>query len=215
MIKYCFLVISFAYNNFSKNLGDLHNNIARFMIRISILFVIFFLFPPLGNLEQESKLVLAGALSIIATSIISFLVELLYAPYKLYSGISQENVKLQDEIDSIKTAELYIEELSELYTFGRKIYSEFDEFPQWIEKMEKWKNDVELKLKTNFSISTIHEFKKSGSNFEYTTKWDWDGIDQEEKFWAKAGYSNKLRALDDIIQRSGPMVFLGKIKNRD
>jgi len=123
---------------------------------------------------------------------------------------------LREEVSGLLQVEQAIQQLSDFYHRGRQLYSEHDDFHSWQTKMDAWKNEVEQFISEAFSVSELHEFRKEGSGFEYTTEWKWgDEVASREAWIAKARVSARLSALNDLVRHSASGFFPHKMRLRE
>lgn len=155
---------------------------------------------------------IAAAAAFMLTWLVRFFIGLATAPAELYSEQVDQNAQLRVEVSKLLDTNQAIQRLSGLYHQGRKQYDEYDQFDAWQAKMEAWQRDVEQFISDNFSVAELHEFRKSGSGFEYRTKWHWEGIEHAEAWTAKARVSARLDALDDMVRHSSSGFIAPKMR---
>jgi hypothetical protein len=73
--------------------------------------------------------------------------------------------------------------------------------------MDVWKNQTENFIIENFSVSELHEFRKTGNGFEFQTEWKWEDTTYNHAWQAKAAASSRLAARNDMVRHSSTGFF--------
>ncbi|MGH1417435.1 MAG: hypothetical protein ACRBCJ_01105 [Hyphomicrobiaceae bacterium] len=160
------------------------------------------------NYQDEIPIGVAAVLAILILFGVVFIFNLIYAPVELDAENRKIVREVQDAIEATVDAERVIQILSELHREGRLMYGVYDDPPAWESKMKAWSERVEKILKAEFSAIALHEFRKPGSNFSYTTDWEWEPYDSGQNINLKGKYANRISALDDLV-RETRSTFIG------
>jgi hypothetical protein len=142
----------------------------------------------------------AAAIAFCFTWIAKFVFALFAAPAEMYQEKVDENAKIIVEIRYILDSECAIKRLSDFYIEGKKMYSEYNTFDEWNAKMQAWTDEVEQFIIDNFSVSELHVFRTPGSGFEITTNWNWEEIEHNKSWVAKATITGRLHAIDQMVK---------------
>jgi len=152
--------------------------------------------------QNVTGALLSAALAFFITWLVKFFFGLVFAPAELFFEKKSQNDALRSEITNLLNSDAAIEQLSKFYHEGKLKYQEYDNFSDWKLKMKEWTQEVEKFISANFSVSELHEFRKSGSGFEYKTEWNWVDIEHNKAWAAKASAWRRIQALDDMVRGS-------------
>ncbi|MTI10201.1 hypothetical protein [Curvivirga aplysinae] len=208
VFKYYITVFKLACKNLLNSNDGWRKNFVWFFIQTSFFFLLLYMFPVFGDIEDELKLGVLGAVSICASALFMIFGEVLFTPARIDASKSEALKVFVTQLERVCNEESFLQDLSNKYFEGLTIYDEKKDFSEWIDRLDIWASEVETLLSEHCSISTLHSFRQSGNGASRVRDWEWEEISHNDAWEQTAKYSSKLFALDDIIKFRGTN-FLG------
>lgn len=181
-----------------------------FLVQTTILFAVLYYVPFLGPVQDEAGIVGATVVAVLASALLSFVVDLVRAPVRI-DGFQRDDLKsAYDLIEELNREETAIESLCILFRRGVDLYSTSStkEFMQT--RFDEWNAECENIILKHFSSSVLHEFRHTPPNainrinihspLEYTHDIESGKIIQK--------FLGRLIAIDTIIRSQG-INFIG------
>nr|DAH62800.1 MAG TPA: transmembrane protein [Caudoviricetes sp.] len=203
MGKYYSRIVRYAVDLWLMRLKDGKKKLIGFIIQTTIIFAAIYYIPVLGNLSDQAGTVGVTIISVLASSLLLFLWDIVRAPV-LIDRFQREDLGLalylmKYALDKDK----HLRALGELYVEGKNLRGSTptpdiskDEYDEWVNRCEKY-------LDTNYEYPILHQFVHSTAIERRST---FGGVENIQPKY-KNLIEGKLRTLDNIISTKGGSVL--------
>lgn len=183
-----------------------------FLIQTVMIFSALYFLPWLGDPEEQGRSVILLVISVVSSTALLFIWDLVRAPVTLHRQSQEHLEALKKIVLENQRHELICDELATLHKRGKELYFEYSDFPEWKEKMELWSDEVSRFIAEHFMLNSKYRFLYPiSAGGEYSTDWSWDGVDHTEAFQTRKLYTSRLIGLRDVVVNAPGDLSLTKL----
>jgi hypothetical protein len=159
--------------------------------------------PPLGDLKDQFRLVLAASCAVVFSGVLQFVWDLITSPARIHARVIKQFQAQHNALNDIVDHERQLRILAALYEEGQTKYQTMLSPEQYQSTTDEWANRVAEVLTEKFSVSDAFKFNDARRNqnvfrIMVGTDTEWQAATHRQR----ASISGRLDALRDIIEYS-------------
>jgi hypothetical protein len=180
----------------------------KYLVGFAMIFALFLATPALATWGLKWQIAAAPVAASIGMLVLSFLYDLIMAPYRVHQRMSGCLEKSNNLLARVIEHEPILERLSQLYSNGRRKYNEIVIVSEYETRFNDWNGQVLAILRAHFTTSERHEFNNSYSGGATYTIREAPEERLEATEITRMTWTARLHSLDHII-RVGGGSFIG------